>query len=404
MKIKLLTALIIFLTLFLTKGIFADSSLAAKLTLDPSSKTVTNNESFSVAVKIDTESINTLGAKATINFDGSSLSLDGVVTGNFYPTFNYASGTGIIEINSYATTSTDYKTGTGTLATITFKAKKDTGTSNITFLCTNNQSKIMDTSAVNIINCSAVNQTIITFSSGGVNPTDTPLPTPTATGGTGGGGTNSCGGTCGSNSNCDSGLYCYLGYCRNPNCPSDTDCNCSVVINKTATPKATVKTTTKPKKTATPKPGVKTSPSPYVIQFLESPVPSEEPLIADEELVTEEPVGLNNRAISMIIGATALILFLIGFALMKRKKKIAPPINEIPSVFPQNSWPVKPQNDNPPFPSAPTFGPPADLDIPVQPMPPVEPINPPVTPIEQPPVPQTPVVPPTLPQEPPTVY
>ena len=50
-------------------------------------------------------------------------------------------------------------------------------------------------------------------------PTDTPTVTPT-------GAPNSCGGTCGSNSNCASNLVCYNGFCRNPSCTSQADCNC----------------------------------------------------------------------------------------------------------------------------------------------------------------------------------
>ena len=52
-------------------------------------------------------------------------------------------------------------------------------------------------------------------------PTASATPTPTSSGEP-----NSCGGTCGSNSNCASGYYCYNGYCRNPSCPEDTDCVC----------------------------------------------------------------------------------------------------------------------------------------------------------------------------------
>lgn len=61
-------------------------------------------------------------------------------------------------------------------------------------------------------------------------PTLTPLPGP----GTGGGGpSNSCGGTCGSNYNCNAGLYCKNGYCRNPFCDWESDCSCK---GPTATP------------------------------------------------------------------------------------------------------------------------------------------------------------------------
>ncbi len=47
-------------------------------------------------------------------------------------------------------------------------------------------------------------------------PTPTPVPTP-----------NYCGGTCGSNYNCQGGLFCYQGYCRNPGCPNESACGCS---------------------------------------------------------------------------------------------------------------------------------------------------------------------------------
>ncbi len=66
--------------------------------------------------------------------------------------------------------------------------------------------------------------------------TATPTPTPTATA-TGSG--NSCNGSCGSNSNCQSGLYCYSGHCRNPLCASDTACGCGSAT-ATPTPTATV--------------------------------------------------------------------------------------------------------------------------------------------------------------------
>ena len=57
-----------------------------------------------------------------------------------------------------------------------------------------------------------------------VTPTPTETPTPTGT-------PNFCGGTCGSNYNCQGGLFCYQGFCRNPNNPADVNCN-----NPTSTP------------------------------------------------------------------------------------------------------------------------------------------------------------------------
>lgn len=37
---------------------------------------------------------------------------------------------------------------------------------------------------------------------------------------------NYCGGTCGSNFNCQANYFCFNGFCRNPLCPGDSDCIC----------------------------------------------------------------------------------------------------------------------------------------------------------------------------------
>jgi hypothetical protein len=57
----------------------------------------------------------------------------------------------------------------------------------------------------------------------------TPTPSPSGI-------TNSCGGTCGTNYDCASGLFCYTGFCRNPACQSSLDCSCSGTPTPTATP------------------------------------------------------------------------------------------------------------------------------------------------------------------------
>lgn len=60
-------------------------------------------------------------------------------------------------------------------------------------------------------------------------PTSTPLPTVTSTGTP----PNACGGTCGSNSNCQDGMYCYQGVCRNTSCPLAANCVCEVAPTST---------------------------------------------------------------------------------------------------------------------------------------------------------------------------
>lgn len=81
-------------------------------------------------------------------------------------------------------------------------------------------------------------------------------PTPTATALTAGA-TNACNGTCGSNSNCNSGLMCYSGFCRNPNCVTDSTCNCA-----TAAPTSTTTSTAA---------AVATTPAPIPVTGFDAP-------------------------------------------------------------------------------------------------------------------------------------
>lgn len=63
-----------------------------------------------------------------------------------------------------------------------------------------------------------------------LTPTNTPTPTPTTSP------PNACGGTCGSNINCGSDLFCHSGFCRNPSCPNETDCTCQASPTSTPVP------------------------------------------------------------------------------------------------------------------------------------------------------------------------
>lgn len=76
-------------------------------------------------------------------------------------------------------------------------------------------------------------------------PSITPTATATATAGPTGA-PNSCGGTCDGNTNCQSGLYCYQGFCRNPSCPAETDCTCVSAATTTPTSVATLSPTATP--------------------------------------------------------------------------------------------------------------------------------------------------------------
>lgn len=92
-------------------------------------------------------------------------------------------------------------------------------------------------------------------------PTETPTTTPTPTGSstptetpTPTGTPNSCNGTCGSNFNCQGGLMCYQGFCRNPSCTTDSSCGCGGTSTPTSTPTGT--STPTPTQPALPNTGV----------------------------------------------------------------------------------------------------------------------------------------------------
>ena len=99
---------------------------------------------------------------------------------------------------------------------------------------------------------------------------------------------NSCGGTCGSNYNCQSNYMCYQGFCRNPNCPNEVSCGCN-----SATPQPTQPPTPKP----TEQPIIET----YIEPIEETPYPTSnywqsvsdpsEPTDPSTEFVTPEIVS-----------------------------------------------------------------------------------------------------------------
>lgn len=75
-------------------------------------------------------------------------------------------------------------------------------------------------------------QDYIVWYSGDCSSTSTPTPTPTP-------GNRSCNSDCSADSDCASGLTCYVGYCRNRSCFTNNTCNCGTTPTPTPTPTAT---------------------------------------------------------------------------------------------------------------------------------------------------------------------
>lgn len=151
-----------------------------------------------------------------------------------------------------------------------------------------------------------------------------------------GGVPNSCGGTCGSNNNCQSNYFCFEGYCRNPICPSDSSCNCTVSQTATPTPiksgptrkpttKATAKATLAPIKggSETAGPMYSSSPKP-MIEFNTT----EPETLTTDDLKNNVWSDFSKYIIGMLIFIAVSILAFLGFKnYNKNKTHILPPTN-----------------------------------------------------------------------------
>lgn len=147
---------------------------------------------------------------------------------------------------------------------------------------------------------------------------------------------NSCGGTCGSNYNCKSNLYCYQGFCRNPICSTETDCDCSAV---SATATATAKSgsgssVSLATKVASPKSSLKGSPKPtptYASGITRIEDPTD--LLREDEVVETAPENmfLTRYAMFIVIGFIIIAASLIIYAIKSRgnanSQHIMPPTN-----------------------------------------------------------------------------
>jgi len=123
---------------------------------------------------------------------------------------------------------------------------------------------------------------------------------------------NSCNGTCGSNYNCGSGLFCSKGFCRNPSCPGDLTCGC-----KTPTPRPTLRATPHPSKT----PEIVVLPAGGINRITITPTPAYSPTSSP----TPTPQVRAYTDYIVLGGAGILILGLIILAVKLLRKSQEPP-------------------------------------------------------------------------------
>lgn len=321
-RLKLfIKSLLVSCLFFVASGILAVSAFAApRLYFDPASLSPSKNSDVNVNLKIDVENQSAFGADAVVNFPASDITIKSVSKGDFFSDFSYAPSSGKLEIHGYFATLFQTKTGSGTFATITFSTSKDSGTGAISLACAGDGSDtdIINSNGTNILTCSSVNQLNLTYSPTSSSTGSTTNST-TGTSSSDNGPTNACGGTCGSNYNCNSGLFCYSGFCRNPDCRNDLTCTCKATPTPTPSPKP------KPKVTPTPTTKPLVSPTPPVVKLvIASP---NTPVLSTPEAVPQEAQGMSNagRAAIVIGFIIAAIVILLIAAKVFKKKNLPPP-------------------------------------------------------------------------------
>lgn len=188
-KLVLITLTVFFIfSIFLQARYYVYSAGSATMTFDPEKKNANINDLIDIdaIVNAGTEEINSVDAY--IKYDSTMLEFEKFTDGDYFPLVTTEKiSDGKLYIGAYVESPGSSKTGTGTYASITFKALKE-GTTTITYECDNSEnytSEIIgaDIDSTNIINCSGNGTSIITIASGGTttNPTSTPLPTSTST-------------------------------------------------------------------------------------------------------------------------------------------------------------------------------------------------------------------------------
>lgn len=197
MKKALFTVML--LLLCLSYGVASFSQVrAAALRFDKTSNSVTSGNTFDVQVVIDPGSEQVTSTDAWIVYDKNILTVVSVKDGTYFPTvLNDTTTAGKVYVAGLVNDPTEFKSGVGTVATITFRATTN-GNATISYQCDPNAtetSKIIknDINSTNIIECGANGTQAVTVGSGGSGgggtapttapgqPTSTPFPTTVAT-------------------------------------------------------------------------------------------------------------------------------------------------------------------------------------------------------------------------------
>ena len=198
--LKLLLVLPVVVGLWLLSAVGAQ---AATFSLDPVSRSVSVGDQFEVKVNLDAAADKTNQAQATITFPADKLELVGVSPTSLFPSNQYDTESGIVQVISGEDTGVDYVTGSHEWFTLVLKATA-AGTAELRFAAFD--SFVLELETVNnLLDLTNLPAGSYTISSGGEpDPTATPIPTATPTsGGDGSSSGDSGGGGEGGGSGCN---------------------------------------------------------------------------------------------------------------------------------------------------------------------------------------------------------
>ena len=163
----------------------AKGANAAFFYLEPDTQTISTNNTFDVNLKINTEGEQVTSADVVLLFDQNILEINNITPNNDFFSQNFENiSAEKVYIGGAVQSSTEYKIGEDTIATITFKGKA-AGSDSVRFDCTagktsdSNISK-NDKDATDILSCDKLvngNYTVSDDGSGGTTPRPTFGPT-----------------------------------------------------------------------------------------------------------------------------------------------------------------------------------------------------------------------------------
>lgn len=129
---KLITSLLLLILLFVVST--TDSYAAATLSLSPVSGTFSTGQTFDTAINLNTGGASVAGVDVVINFDQTKLQLVEAIEGTILQQYigeSINNSTGVFQISGIASTQQNVFNGSGTFATLRFKAYSP-GTANVT--------------------------------------------------------------------------------------------------------------------------------------------------------------------------------------------------------------------------------------------------------------------------------